>query len=42
MNLFDVLVQLEKLTFADIQQTAKDLIVNERMTVCQVVPLEKE
>lgn len=41
MNLFDVLVQLEKLTFADIQQTAKDLIDNERMTVFQVLPSKK-
>lgn len=38
MNLFEVVPELEQLTFADIQQIAKDLIVDERITVCQVLP----
>lgn len=37
MNLFDVVAQLEQLTFADIKQVAKDLIVDERMTVCRIL-----
>lgn len=38
MNLFDAVSELEQLTFADIQQIAKDLIVDERITICQVLP----
>lgn len=38
LNLFDVVSELEQLTFADIQQIAKDLIVDERITICQVLP----
>lgn len=40
MNLFEVVPELEQLTFADIQQIAKDLIVDDRITVCQVLPKE--
>ncbi|MCJ7839700.1 insulinase family protein [Lederbergia sp. NSJ-179] len=38
MNLFDVVPVLEELTFTDILTTAKHLIDESRMTVCQVVP----
>jgi predicted Zn-dependent peptidase len=38
MNLFDVVSVLEKLTIEDIREVAKDLISDERMTVCQVLP----
>ena len=38
MNLFEVVSELEQLTLADIQQIAKDLINDERMTICQVLP----
>ena len=38
MNLFDIVSELEQLTFADIQQMAKDLIVDERITICKVLP----
>ena len=38
MNLFDVVSVLEQLTLTDIQQIANDLIVDERITVCQVLP----
>lgn len=40
MNLFEVVPELEQLTFADIQQIAKDLIVDDMITVCQVLPKE--
>jgi predicted Zn-dependent peptidase len=36
--LFDVVSVLEKLTIEDIREVAKDLISDERMTVCQVLP----
>ncbi|MCK1992412.1 EF-P 5-aminopentanol modification-associated protein YfmH [Peribacillus muralis] len=38
MNLFDVVSVLEKLTIEDIRNVAIDLIADERMTVCQVLP----
>lgn len=38
MNLFDVVSVLEKLTIEDIREVAKDLISDERITVCQVLP----
>ncbi|MDP1418032.1 pitrilysin family protein [Peribacillus simplex] len=38
MNLFDVVSVLEKLTIEDIREVAKDLISDQRMTVCQVLP----
>ncbi|MDF9762333.1 putative Zn-dependent peptidase [Peribacillus simplex] len=38
MNLFDVVSVLEKLTIEDIREIAKELISDERMTVCQVHP----
>ncbi|KWW10980.1 zinc protease [Peribacillus simplex] len=38
MNLFDVVSVLEKLTIEDIRKVAVDLIADERMTVCQVLP----
>lgn len=38
MNMFDVVKILESLKLADIEKSAKDLISEERMTVCQVVP----
>ncbi|MBM6618377.1 EF-P 5-aminopentanol modification-associated protein YfmH [Bacillus suaedaesalsae] len=38
MNMFDVVKVLESLTITDIEKSAKDLIAEERMTVCQVVP----
>lgn len=38
MNLFDVVSVLEKLTMEDIEQIAKDLISEERITVCEVLP----
>ncbi len=41
MNLFDVVSVLEQLTLTDIQQIVNDLIVDERITVCQVIPNSK-
>ena len=38
MNLFEVVSELEQLTFGDIQQIANNLIVDERITICQVLP----
>lgn len=38
MNLFDVVPMLEKLTLADIQSLAGEVIAKERFSVCQVVP----
>ncbi|KAA0547875.1 insulinase family protein [Bacillus sp. BGMRC 2118] len=38
MNMFDVVKVLESLTISDIENSASDLIAEERMTVCQVVP----
>ncbi|PJN87205.1 EF-P 5-aminopentanol modification-associated protein YfmH [Bacillus sp. mrc49] len=38
MNLFDVVSVLEKLTIEDIRKVAVDLIADERMTVCQILP----
>ncbi|MFJ7751871.1 EF-P 5-aminopentanol modification-associated protein YfmH [Peribacillus muralis] len=38
MNLFDVVSVLEQLTIEDIRKVAGDLIADERMTVCQVLP----
>ena len=38
MNLFDVVAVLEKLTMEDIEQIANDLISDERITVCEVLP----
>ncbi|MEY8189460.1 M16 family metallopeptidase [Peribacillus simplex] len=38
MNLFDVVSVLEKLTIEDIREVAEDLISDQRMTVCQVLP----
>lgn len=38
MNLFDVVPMLEKLTLTDVQTLAKEVISEERFSVCQVVP----
>ncbi|MET1178085.1 pitrilysin family protein [Peribacillus simplex] len=38
MNLFDVVSVLEKLTIEDIREVAEDLISDQRMTDCQVLP----
>lgn len=38
MNMFDVVKVLENLTIQDIEKSAKDLIDEERITICQVVP----
>ncbi|WP_419884135.1 EF-P 5-aminopentanol modification-associated protein YfmH [Peribacillus sp. B-H-3] len=38
MNLFDVVPALEEISFKDIQKTAAELIDEDRITVCQVLP----
>ena len=38
MNLFDVVSELEQLTFTDIKHIANELVTDDRITVCQVVP----
>jgi predicted Zn-dependent peptidase len=38
MNLFDVVTVLERLTFTDVLNVAEQLIANERITVCTVLP----
>lgn len=42
MDLFDVVPVLESLTLDDLKQSASKLISEERFTVCQVVPKEKQ
>ena len=41
MDLFEVVPVLEKVTLADLRQSAQDLIDKDRFTVCQVVPKNK-
>jgi predicted Zn-dependent peptidase len=41
MNLFDVVPTLEKITLADVQKLASEVISEERFSVCQVVPKQK-
>lgn len=41
MNLFDVVPTLEKITLQDIQALAKEVISEERLSVCQVIPKSK-
>ncbi|WP_374721824.1 EF-P 5-aminopentanol modification-associated protein YfmH [Peribacillus tepidiphilus] len=38
MNLFDVVPMLEKITLDDIHSSLNEMVSEERMTVCQVVP----
>ncbi|SFC08587.1 Predicted Zn-dependent peptidase [Bacillus sp. OV322] len=38
MNLFDVVPALEEISFKDIQKTAAELIDEDRITVCQILP----
>ncbi|CAH0346121.1 pitrilysin family protein [Bacillus sp. CECT 9360] len=38
MDLFDVVPVLENITFKDVKQAAEQLIDEERMTVCQILP----
>jgi len=38
MNLFDVVPTLEKITLEDVQSLAEEMIADERISVCQVVP----
>ncbi|MEI5906252.1 pitrilysin family protein [Bacillus spongiae] len=38
MNLFDVVPTLEEITFHDVVDSARKMIEQERMTVCQIVP----
>lgn len=42
MDLFDVVPVLESLTLDDLKQAASELIAEERFTVCQVVPKDKQ
>ena len=42
MNLFDVVPTLEKITLADVQSLASEVIADERISVCQVVPKNKQ
>ncbi|MCM3572705.1 MULTISPECIES: EF-P 5-aminopentanol modification-associated protein YfmH [Mesobacillus] len=42
MDLFDVVPVLESLTLEDLKQAASKLIAEERFTVCQVVPKDKQ
>ncbi|MEH7107004.1 EF-P 5-aminopentanol modification-associated protein YfmH [Bacillus sp. JJ1764] len=41
MNLFDVVPTLEKITLADVRNLAGEVINEERIAVCQVVPKQK-
>ncbi len=41
MNLFDVVPTLEKITLDDVSLLAKEVIADERFSVCQVVPKKK-
>ena len=38
MNLFDVVPALEKISMEDIERTARNLVAEDRITVCQVLP----
>jgi len=41
MNLFDVVPNLEKITLHDVNSLAEEMIADERLSVCQVVPKKK-
>jgi predicted Zn-dependent peptidase len=41
MNLFDVVPTLEKITLQDVQSLASEVIADERISVCQVIPKTK-
>ncbi|MGZ4162175.1 MAG: EF-P 5-aminopentanol modification-associated protein YfmH, partial [Neobacillus sp.] len=41
MNLFDVVPTLEKITLEDVQSLAAEVISEERLSVCQVIPKKK-
>ncbi|MCM3765700.1 EF-P 5-aminopentanol modification-associated protein YfmH [Neobacillus niacini] len=41
MNLFDVVPTLEKITLQDVQSLASEMIADERISVCQVIPKAK-
>ena len=41
-SLFDALTVLEGLTVQDLQQAAKTLLIEEKMSVCQVLPKKNE
>ncbi|HEY2420194.1 MAG TPA: pitrilysin family protein [Neobacillus sp.] len=41
MNLFDVVLTLEKITINDVQSIATEVISEDRFSVCQVVPKKK-
>jgi predicted Zn-dependent peptidase len=41
MNLFDVVPTLEKITLEDVQALAAEVVSEERISVCQVVPKKK-
>jgi len=38
MDLFKVVPMIEEITFSDVKKVAKDLIADERLTVCKVLP----
>jgi len=38
MDLFKVVPMLEKITFSDVKKVANDLIADDRLTVCKVLP----